>query len=110
MTRRCASPPTWLAAGRDPSALRNRSRRECGPSIIPSQVEPGRWRSVPAAARRAPLDPRGGILIFTIFDEEDRVLEAVKAGASGYLLKGTPADKIVEAIKEGGLALEPLHP
>ena len=50
------------------------------------------------------------ILIFTIFDEEDKVLDAVKAGASGYLLKGTPADKIVEAIKEvhaGGTVIQP---
>jgi DNA-binding NarL/FixJ family response regulator len=38
------------------------------------------------------------------------VLEAVKAGASGYLLKGTPADKIIEAIKEvriGGTVIQP---
>ncbi len=50
------------------------------------------------------------ILIFTIFDEEDKVLEAVKAGASGYLLKGAPTDKIVEAIKEvkaGGSVIQP---
>lgn len=50
------------------------------------------------------------ILIFTIFDEEDKVLEAVQAGASGYLLKGTPADKMVEAIKEvaqGGTVIQP---
>jgi len=50
------------------------------------------------------------ILIFTIFDEEDKVLEAVQAGASGYLLKGTPADKIIEAIKEvraGGSVIQP---
>jgi DNA-binding NarL/FixJ family response regulator len=56
------------------------------------------------------LWPRVEILIFTIFDEEDKVLEAVKAGASGYLLKGTPADKIVEAIKEvraGGSIIQP---
>jgi DNA-binding NarL/FixJ family response regulator len=50
------------------------------------------------------------VLIFTIFDEEDKVLEAVKAGASGYLLKGTPGPKIVEAIKEvkgGGSVIQP---
>ena len=50
------------------------------------------------------------ILIFTIFDDEEKVLEAVKAGASGYLLKGTPADKMVEAIKEvhaGGSVIQP---
>jgi DNA-binding NarL/FixJ family response regulator len=50
------------------------------------------------------------ILIFTIFDEEDKVLEAVKAGASGYLLKGAEANKIVESIKEvkqGGSVIQP---
>ena len=54
--------------------------------------------------------PQVEILIFTIFDEEERVLEAVKAGASGYLLKGMPADKIIEAIKEvraGGTVIQP---
>ena len=50
------------------------------------------------------------ILIFTIFDEEEKVLDAVRAGASGYLLKGATADKIVDAIKEvrgGGTVIQP---
>jgi len=50
------------------------------------------------------------ILIFTIFEEEERVLDAVRAGASGYLLKGTPAERIVEAIGEvhrGGSVIQP---
>jgi len=54
--------------------------------------------------------PKMEILIFTIFDEEDKVLEAVKAGASGYLLKGATVDKIIEAIKEvraGGTVIQP---
>ncbi len=54
--------------------------------------------------------PQVEILIFTIFDEEDKVLEAVQAGASGYLLKGTTADKMIEAIKEvsaGGTVIQP---
>ena len=54
--------------------------------------------------------PEVEILIFTIFDEEEKVLEAVQAGASGYLLKGTPADKMIEAIREvrgGGTVIQP---
>jgi DNA-binding NarL/FixJ family response regulator len=50
------------------------------------------------------------VLIFTIFDEEEKVIEAVKAGASGYLLKGAAAGKIVEAIREvrsGGSVIQP---
>jgi DNA-binding NarL/FixJ family response regulator len=40
------------------------------------------------------------VLIFTIFDEEAKVLAAIQAGASGYLLKGASVQKIVEAIGE----------
>jgi DNA-binding NarL/FixJ family response regulator len=50
------------------------------------------------------------VLIFTIFDEEEKVLDAVKAGASGYLLKGASSEKILEAIREvkaGGSVIQP---
>jgi DNA-binding NarL/FixJ family response regulator len=55
-------------------------------------------------------DPKIEVLIFTVFDEEDKVLGAVKAGAGGYLLKGAPVEKIVEAIVEvsqGGSVIQP---
>jgi DNA-binding NarL/FixJ family response regulator len=54
--------------------------------------------------------PAVEVLIFTIFDEEEKVIAAVKAGASGYLLKGATSDKIVEAIREvraGGSVIQP---
>jgi DNA-binding NarL/FixJ family response regulator len=50
------------------------------------------------------------VLVFTVFDEEEKVIEAVKAGASGYLLKGASASKVVEAIREvhaGGSVIQP---
>ena len=54
--------------------------------------------------------PRLEVLIFTVFDEEEKVMEAIQAGASGYLLKGMEAEKIVEAIREvkdGGSVIQP---
>lgn len=54
--------------------------------------------------------PKVEVLIFTIFDEEEKVIDAVKAGASGYLLKGTTSEKIIEAIREvkaGGSVIQP---
>ncbi len=54
--------------------------------------------------------PKIEVLIFTIFDEEDKVTEAILAGAAGYLLKGTPVDRIVEAIRDvkaGGAVIQP---
>ena len=50
------------------------------------------------------------ILIFTIFDDEEKVIDAVRVGASGYLLKGMHAERIVDAIKEvcsGGSVIQP---
>ena len=54
--------------------------------------------------------PKTEILIFTIFDEEAKVIDAIVAGAAGYLLKGATVEKIVEAIKdvhEGGSVIQP---
>jgi DNA-binding NarL/FixJ family response regulator len=39
-------------------------------------------------------------MMFTIYENSEHVLNALAAGASGYLLKNTPADKILEAVKE----------
>jgi DNA-binding NarL/FixJ family response regulator len=50
------------------------------------------------------------VLIFTIFDEEEKVIDAVKAGASGYLLKGATSAKVIESIREvksGGSVIQP---
>jgi DNA-binding NarL/FixJ family response regulator len=50
------------------------------------------------------------VLVFTVFDEEEKVIQAVKAGASGYLLKGASASKVIEAIREvhaGGSVIQP---
>ena len=54
--------------------------------------------------------PAVEVLIFTIFDEEEKVLAAVQAGASGYLLKGAPVERIIEAIRDvhdGGSVIQP---
>lgn len=50
------------------------------------------------------------VLIFTVFAAEEHLLGAIRAGASGYLLKGTPARRIVEAVRDvhqGGSVIQP---
>ncbi len=39
------------------------------------------------------------ILMLTIFDEDEKIFNAIKAGADGYLLKDEPVEKIREAIR-----------
>ena len=50
------------------------------------------------------------ILILTVFDTDEKIFEAIKAGASGYLLKDSKPHRIVTAIEdimEGGAPMSP---
>lgn len=56
-----------------------------------------------------PKLPELVILVLTTFDDEAKVYEAVTAGASGYLVKRVPVERIVSAIREamaGGFVVE----
>jgi len=39
-------------------------------------------------------------IMFTIYEDDEKVFEALKAGAHGYLLKKTPREKLLEALEE----------
>src|SRR5262249_41171840 len=50
------------------------------------------------------------LLMLTVYDDDDRVLEALCAGATGYLLKKTPPAKLLESLREavhGGAPMSP---
>ncbi|MEI6806583.1 MAG: response regulator transcription factor [Myxococcaceae bacterium] len=54
--------------------------------------------------------PEIQLLMLTVFDDDEQVLEAVKRGAAGYLLKGIESQKILETISEiheGGSVIQP---
>ena len=64
------------------------------------------------AARRilAAGDARARVLMLTTFDLDEYVYEALRAGASGFLLKDGPADHLIDAIRvvaDGGGLLAP---
>src|SRR5580698_2974311 len=42
--------------------------------------------------------PSAAIFVLTVFEEEEKIFESVKAGAQGYLLKKDPPERIIEAI------------
>ena len=44
-------------------------------------------------------NPEVKILVLTTYDDDEWVFDAIKAGASGYLLKDTPRDELIKAIK-----------
>lgn len=50
------------------------------------------------------------VLILTVFEDNDRVFDAVRAGADGYLLKSTPPHEIVKAIQDTVAGGSPMTP
>lgn len=47
-----------------------------------------------------PANPDMQFVIFTVYEDSDQVFEALAAGASGYLLKNSPPDKIIDSLRE----------
>ncbi len=46
------------------------------------------------------LCPSTQFMMFTVYEEDEKVFEALKAGASGYMLKKHGSAKIIESLKE----------
>lgn len=40
------------------------------------------------------------VMMFTVFEDDEKIFEAIRVGASGYLLKKTPPEEITEAVRE----------
>lgn len=56
------------------------------------------------------LDPQVKVLILTTFDDDEYIVEALRNGASGYLLKNIPPARIIDGIKtvySGSLLVHP---
>lgn len=54
--------------------------------------------------------PGVALLMLTVYEDDERIFEALCAGASGYLLKKTPPDKLLECLGEvlqGGAPMSP---
>lgn len=69
------------------------------PDVILMDVRMPVLDGVAATAQVRSLAPECQILMLTTFDDEEYVIEALRAGASGYLLKDLPADRLAQAIQ-----------
>ena len=54
--------------------------------------------------------PDINILILTVFEDEDKILESIRAGANGYLLKNTKPELLLEQIAGAASEGSPISP
>jgi two-component system NarL family response regulator len=80
---------------------------ESVPDIVLMDVRMPRSSGIQACRAIKDAAPSAKIIILTMSDEEEDLFEAIRAGASGYLLKDIPLDEVAEAVRavHGGQSL-----
>ena len=81
------------------------------PDIVLLDLEMPELDGVEALEQVTSDHPDVKVLVFTAFDDDERIVGAVQAGAQGYLLKGSPRDEVFDAIRvisQGGSLLQPV--
>lgn len=72
--------------------------KNCPDLVLMDLKMPG-MNGVEATRQIRAAHPETKILVLTTFDDDEWVFDAIRAGASGYLLKDTPREKLVEAVR-----------
>ncbi len=78
--------------------------------VILMDIEMPIMNGIEATEKLSKLYPDTKIIILTVFDDDEKIFNAIKAGANGYLLKDESIDKIVEGIHlvlDGGAPMSP---
>jgi len=80
------------------------------PDVVLMDIDmPGR-NGIDAMIALKSVIPSAEVIMFTVFDQDDKIFNAIKKGASGYLLKKSTSAEILDGIrhvKEGGSPMTP---
>jgi DNA-binding NarL/FixJ family response regulator len=80
------------------------------PDVVLMDIQLPDSTGVECTARLKELIPAVQIIIVTVYEDSERIFQALRAGACGYLLKRATPEKIIEAIREvreGGVPMTP---
>ena len=81
------------------------------PKVIFMDLEMPEMNGIETILLAKSLYPEIHFVVLTVFDDDEKIFEAIKAGASGYLLKHEPAqmiyDSIINILEFGGAPMSP---
>ncbi|WP_405925814.1 response regulator [Streptomyces sp. NBC_00035] len=72
---------------------------ELGPDVVLMDVRMPEMDGVEAVAVLRGRVPECRVVMLTTFDDEEYVVQALRAGAHGYLLKDLPAEELAQAVR-----------
>ncbi|TAD92088.1 MAG: DNA-binding response regulator [Bacteroidetes bacterium] len=81
------------------------------PQVVFMDLEMPIMGGIEAIAMGKMLYPHIHFIVLTVFDDDEKIFEAIKAGATGYLMKHEPAEVLGEAVVDvvefGGAPMSP---
>lgn len=80
------------------------------PSAIVMDLRMPELDGVAATAAIRAEWPEASVLVLTTYDTDEAIVRAVEAGASGYLLKDTPPDELIDAVRRAAIGETVLAP
>jgi DNA-binding NarL/FixJ family response regulator len=72
---------------------------EVAPDVVLMDIRMPKITGIEAARQMKEVAPSAKIVMLTISDEEEDLFEAIRAGASGYLLKDIPLDELADSVR-----------
>ncbi|MFZ1769704.1 MAG: response regulator transcription factor [Caldilinea sp.] len=72
---------------------------QLAPDVVLMDLRMPVMNGIQATERIRQAHPATRVLVLTTYDDDEWVFDAIRAGASGYLLKDAPRDQIIEAIR-----------
>lgn len=105
----CSDDFLLLGSFSDPSQVEQQVK-EIMPDVILMDIDMPQRSGIDAVRIIRQFNADIAIIMLTVFDDNSHVLDAICAGASGYLLKKHISDKLTNAIKEvlnGGAPMSP---
>jgi len=104
--------PGWRLAGYSPTLTHARAHAAVAAAdvyLVDLGLPDGRGEDLLRSLSRS--NPGSELLVFSVFGDESRLIEAIEAGATGYVLKGCSGEELlaaIEQIRAGGAPISSL--
>ena len=72
----------------------------CQPDVILMDIDMPGLNGIRATGQVKSVYPLVNVLILTVYEDDQKIFDAILAGATGYLLKKTPPARILESIAD----------
>ena len=84
--------------------------REALPDVVLMDLEMPNLDGIEATRKITEVGGHTRVVVLTSFSDQERILDALDAGAVGYLLKDAEPDELLGGIRAAAQGLSPLHP